>query len=555
MEEKITAHLFFMGIIAAVLAVLVSTYIFRGGFGQQVESDVRSSAELISEAYPYLEDDGELEKFSAGGRRITLINSQGAVEYDSFAEAGSMENHLDRPEVSDALKNGIGQSMRRSETNMTDVYYCAVRLDDGRVLRISMEAGNALSIFTERYPLVFWLVIALLILSVVMAVILTRKLVKPIIRLGENIDNVDVERDGEKIYPELAPFIEEIQAQRVKNRSQLKALAEEQEKLSAIIESMSEGLIVLDKEQRVLMVNQGAADYLGINHDPGRRNIVFLTRERGILDCAERAAGGEYSSATIDIGGRKLQVMASPVVSERQTMGVICFILDVTEKIQIEKMKQEFTANVSHELKTPLTSISGYAEMIETGMAKDEDIIGFAAKIHKEAGRLLVLISDIIRLSELDEIDGSDEVESVDLLDIANECVSTLALSAHKHRVVIKAEGVHTAVRGSRSMLTELVYNLCDNAIRYNKENGSVTVTVEAGKITVADTGIGIPMKYQHRIFERFYRVDKSRSKETGGTGLGLAIVKHIARQHGAEIKLTSVEGAGTSITVEFRQN
>lgn len=550
MGKKITAHLFLMGLFAAVAAAIITSVVFANSFQKQVEFDLRSSGDLIADAYGTLDNLDDLQAF-ADNLRITLIDTDGTVLFESAADKTTMDNHASRPEVEQAVQTGTGESMRRSDTKDSDEYYYAVRLDDGRVLRVSLEAKSAFDTFRDAYPAVIILILLLLVMSVLFAVVLTKKLVRPINRLADSIDSETI-RDEDKIYPELAPFIEEIQFQRRHNLDQLKELSEQQEKLTAIIKSMSEGLIILDKEHKIMMMNESARTYLGCVGDPEHKNIVFATRNRDILSCIERAADGDSHTETIRVDGRNLQVMASPVLTDQMPMGVICFILDVTEKVQIEKMKQEFTANVSHELKTPLTSISGYAELIETGIAKQEDISAFAAKIHKEAGRMLTLISDIIRLSELDEIQTISDAEEVDLLEVAKECVSSLTLLAKHHFVTLKIEGKHACVTGNRSMLTELVYNLCDNAIRYNKKGGTVTITVADRQITVADTGIGIPTKYQHRIFERFYRVDKSRSKETGGTGLGLAIAKHIAKQHGAEITLTSTEGIGTKITVIF---
>ncbi|MGI6269056.1 MAG: ATP-binding protein [Candidatus Howiella sp.] len=553
MEEKITGHLFFMGVVAAVLTAALTIFIFNSRLQTRVQNDLAGSASLIAEAYDGLDRPEELRRFSEN-LRVTLIDPDGYVLFDSVADAAAMENHADRPEVAAALSTGAGQDVRRSATNMTNEYYAAVRLDDGRVLRVSIEAANALETLSGAYPALIFLFVGLLLLSVLLAVFLTRSLIRPINRLAETLDDLDPVGEEKRIYPELAPFVEKIQSQRAENRSQLKALADEQEKLTAIMESMSEGLIVLGSDRQVLMLNRSAKEYLGCadRETEAGRNILYFIRNREILDAVERAFGGESVSVTVGLNGRKLQVMAGPARTDIQQMGVICFLLDVTEKVQIEKMKQEFTANVSHELKTPLTSISGYAEMIENGMAKSEDVAGFAARIHKEAGRLLTLISDIIRLSELDEMPQADVFAPVDLLEVARDCAGILAHSAEQHGVQMLVEGEPSLVHGSRSMLGELVYNLADNAIRYNKPGGSVTLRVESGRLIVSDTGIGIPQKYQRRVFERFYRVDKSRSKETGGTGLGLAIVKHIARQHRAEIFLKSSEGAGTEITVEF---
>lgn len=552
MEKKITGHLFLMGVIAAVLTAAITVFVFNERLEIRVQKDLSGSASLIARAYDSSGQPEQLRRFSEN-LRVTLIDSDGQVLFDSVADPATMENHADRPEVAAALSEGEGQDVRRSATNLTNEYYAAVRLDDGRVLRVSLEEADALETLSGAYPALIVLFIGLLLLSVLLAVFLTRSLIRPINRLAESIDNMDSGRE-ERIYPELAPFVEKIQSQRAENSGQRRALSGEQEKLTAIMESMSEGLIILGSDRQVLMLNHSAEEYLDCagREKSASRNILYFIRNREILDAIEGAFLGKNVSVGVSLNGRNLQVMASPARTDAQQMGVICLLLDVTEKVQIEKMKQEFTANVSHELKTPLTSISGYAEMIENGMAKAEDVAGFASKIHKEAGRLLTLISDIIRLSELDEMPVSDAFAPVDLLEVAKGCAGLLALSAERHQVRITVEGESFFVHGSRSMLDELACNLADNAIRYNRPGGSVVLRVEPGRLIVSDTGIGIPEKDQRRVFERFYRVDKSRSRETGGTGLGLAIVKHIALQHGAEILLRSSENVGTEVVVEF---
>lgn len=553
MERKITANLFLIGILSAILATLLTAGAFHASFDDQIRADLKSSAELVAESYTLLDDPARLEQLDNENLRITLIAPDGEVLFESDADKSEMDNHADRPEVVDALLLGTGSSVRQSKTRMTSEYYYAIRLSDGNILRTSVESEGIFAPYFATLPALVGVLFLLLILSIFLAVALTRKLLRPIRQLSENIDEVDIDgAAGNKIYEEFVPFVEKIRAQRDENRRQLKKLSEEEEKLSVIIASMAEGLIVLDREKRVLMINESAKRYLGCEIDPIRQNIVRVTRNRQIIECIE--LGGEESSYMdmISLDGRKLQIMSGPVVSGGKKIGILCFILDVTEKVQAEKMRQEFTANVSHELKTPLTSISGYAEMIEAGMARGEDSVKFAAKIHKEAGRMLTLISDIIRLSELDEGNIESLSAPVELLALAEECAASLALSAEKHGVAVTVTGTPTVVAGSKEMLSELIYNLIDNGIRYNKPGGKVEVKIDERTLTVADNGIGIPAKNQPRIFERFYRVDKSRSKESGGTGLGLAIVKHIAGLHHAQIQLVSEEDAGTRITVTF---
>lgn len=552
MKRSIRWSLFLLGLLAAVLAVLLTTALLNNAFEQQVKTDLRTTAGLLADAYTYTNDRQMLGRFDREDLRITLVAPDGAVLFESDADAGQMDNHLSRPEIQDAFAHGNGQSVRKSDTVGQRIYYYAQRLPDGAVLRVSIEASSLYDPLLRAFP---WLLLLLLLLGVLSMAVskgITRRLLRPLTRLTERLDDRHPPEEDDVVYPELYPLIHKIQTQRTEIQHQLKREEEEKDRLAVIIHTMAEGLIVLDSERRVLIANDSVKALLGCGMPVEGESILALSRDPDLNACVDAAAAGRTESAYISLSGKQCQVVCSPVITDEKQSGVICFVLDVTEKMQIEKMRREFTANVSHELKTPLTSISGYAEMIESGIARPEDVPGFAATIHKEAGRLLTLISDIIRLSELDEAGVAQECEPVDLLQLARDCADTLSLSADQHRVSLTVEGAPCVIRGNRSLLSELVYNLCDNAIRYNREGGRVNVAVGDRALTVSDTGIGIPEQYQSRVFERFYRVDKSRSKETGGTGLGLAIVKHIAEQHHAKLELRSAVGQGTTITVRF---
>lgn len=361
-------------------------------------------------------------------------------------------------------------------------------------------------------------------------------------------------------YPELTPFFEMINAQQREIEHQLARVAKEKNRLSTIINNMDEGLIILDNDLKIIMLNDSAYSWLGSDKSksecPGC-HISSVCKIGEICDCIERAA-----SVNLTVDGRHLQLHVNHVASGAEQVGRIGLLLDVTQRNEIDRIKQEFTANVSHELKTPLTSISGYAELIESGMAGGEDAQTFAGRIHRESERMLALISDIIKLSKLDESSGQENFERVDILSVAKECGDVLEMTADNNGVAVNIVGESCEVSGIYSELTELVYNLIDNAIRYNRKGGSVNVRVEKSEddhvdavLTVADTGIGIEKEHQPRVFERFYRVDKSRSKETGGTGLGLAIVKHVAERHNARIELDSRVGEGSTIRVIFNSN
>lgn len=552
MEEKIGFHLFFMGLLSAVAAVLLSATAFHVSFEKQVKEDLQNAAAIITEGYAHLSDVSELKAFATDKLRVTLVSPEGAVLSESETEAGAMDNHLERPEIAEAFASGSGESMRKSDTLSASVYYYAVLLPDGNVLRVSITAGGMEAAYADAYPYLFGVLCLITLAAVVLALLLTKKLLRPIKTLAADIDNLDILRDEKRVYKELVPFVQEIQAQRIKIGYQLRTIEDEKNKLTAIMQHMSEGLLILDMSRKVLMSNESAREYLEANDRADNENILYFTRNPELNECVTAAIEGGSLSRYVTIGERQLQVLASPVVNDDRQEGVICLILDMTDRRRMERMKQEFTANVSHELKTPLTAISGYAEMIENGMAQPEDVSRFASRIRKEAGRLLGLIRDIIKLSELDEGAEEPAFGPVALRPLAEECVGILQQAAERHEVALQVEGMGGTVDGDRNMLLELLYNLCDNAIRYNRPGGRVTITAGKRYLSVSDTGIGIPAEHQARIFERFYRVDKSRSQETGGTGLGLAIVKHIAEWHHASIELNSKVDGGTTVTIRF---
>lgn len=437
MKKKINRKLVLIATLAIFFTMLLITVVYYDLFRGQVFEDLRAYTMILTEYEDMSQIREVSDKLEEYEMRVTLVGEDGQVLFDSEADSASMENHGERPEIVEAMETGEGQAVRNSETLSENTFYYAVRLENGSVLRIAKDAGSIYSIFGRALPSLFMVLLALIVLCMVLAHYLTSKLIAPIERLAENLDESN---DGTD-YEELTPFISMI------------------------------------KEQ----------------HEDIMKNA---------------------------------------------------------------RMRQEFTANVSHELKTPLTSISGYAELIETGMASEEDMVRFAHGIHSSANRLLTLINDIIRLSELDGTEEEVSFERLNLYQLADTCVEMLALNAEKHKVTIRLSGTECYITGNKQMIEELLYNLCDNAIRYNNEGGSVSVEVypKHGQtvLTVRDTGIGIPKEHQERIFERFYRVDKSRSKSTGGTGLGLAIVKHIIAKHNAKMELASEVGKGTTITVIF---
>ena len=554
MEGKINTHLFIMGLVTAILVSLITWLVFFNAFQNQVNADLKTYAQLIATSYDYITDDNNLKDFAKGQTRITLIKADGNVIFDS--EKKSNENHLERSEIKDALQDGEGYSSRYSETTRTNTYYYAMKLSNGNILRVAKDADALNSVFTSILPYMILIFIMLLIMSLAIGFFLTKKIINPITKLSESVDDIGTDIDADDIYPELSPFITEIIAQKREIRYQLGKVEREKNKVAAIIQNMSEGMILLDLDKNILLMNEATKRIFNVGdvtlkHD----SLLYISRDKDVNDCVDKALDGENSSLELMLNGRIYQMIANPVASQGEQIGVICLIIDITEKKEMESMRQEFTANVSHELKTPLTSISGYAEMIEAGIVKEEDIKNFAGRIRKESARLLSLISDIILLSRLDNSQKAEAIrkETVNLLTIAQKCADDIAVQAERQGVVVRVSGEEYIMRGNITLLTELVQNLCDNAVRYNRDkDGKVDITVGNGFIDVKDTGTGVPPEHRARIFERFYRVDKSRSKERGGTGLGLAIVKHICELYDAKIELKSSEGFGTEIKITF---
>jgi len=459
-----------------------------------------------------------------------------------------MPNHSDRPEFEQAIKDGNGSSHRMSETLNKITYYYAEKTADGSVIRVAKTIDSIYGIFLFVIPSILIIMIGVFVVCTILAKRSTKKIVEPIKEMADNGDGSP--------YDELLPLSQKIASQQRQIKRQMRRLQFEKDKISTLIENMAEGFILIDVDKKVLMSNYSASKLLGADDDGVTdKTLIAFSRNEVLNDCVDKALSGESKNGDTTVKGRALQIITNPVYSNGEKNGAICLIIDVSAKKKAEKMRREFTANVTHELKTPLTSISGYAEIIASGLVKPDDIPNFANKIHKESGRLLSLISDIMELSQLDEKFSDEEFAPVDLAGVAAEVAEDLRSNAEKHGITITVDTKTAVINGNRNQIYELIYNLCDNAIRYNRENGSVKIITgddnEHPFVKVADTGIGIPEKHHKRVFERFYRVDKSRSKETGGTGLGLAIVKHITERHGGEISLESSE-QGTTFTARF---
>ena len=515
-------------------------------------TQMKGLASEVSLAAVAVEQDGEdyLNRISDGDYRITWIASDGSVLYDSKADSSEMENHLEREEIRQALKTGTGQSTRYSTTLMERQLYCAKRLSDGSVLRLSTAHRSWWSLILGMLqPILFVIAIAVGI-SLFLAYRLSNRIVKP-------LNEMDLEfPDRQKAYEELSPFLNRITAQKEQLSRQENELKRKKEEFDAATENMREGIVLLGENGDVLSINYAASRILKISRYCIGKDLLLFNHSFEIQELLRVAAGGEHAEKMIAIDGKDYQFNASPIMTDGKASGVALILFDITEKEKAETARREFTANVSHELKTPLQNISGSAELLASGMVKPEDVKAFASNILAESRRMITLIEDIIKLSHLDETTGLYEFEKTDLYELAKLTHRNLLPVAENKGVAFTVTGERAEMNGIPSLLSEIIYNLCDNAIKYNKQGGHVELRVsdrtDAVVLSVADTGIGIPPEEQDRIFERFYRVDKSRSKEVGGTGLGLSIVKHAAILHGAEIAVTSKVGCGSTFTITF---
>ncbi len=480
--------------------------------------------------------------------RMTWIGTNGTVLYDSRSDSAGMENHLEREEVREALTQGMGQSTRYSKTLLERSFYCAQRLSDGTVIRLSVAQNTLLTLFLGMMqPMCVIFAVAVL-LSLILASRLSKKIVQPLNEL--NLDE-PLSNDG---YDELSPLLRRLSAQQYQIKRQSDALLQKQQEFEAVTKGMTEGIVLLNRKRIILSINPAAQRLFDTDASCVGDYILSVNRSQELQELLSKAENGTYTEKVMELGGRKYQFGASPILSEGRVSGIALLLLDVTEKEQTEQMRREFTANVSHELKTPLHTISGCAELMSNGLVKQEDMGKFSAQIYAEAQRMIRLVEDIIKLSRLDEGADDRKREAVDLYALTQQTVECLLPVAQMSDVTITLEGEPAEVFGIPELLQGIVYNLCDNAIKYNRPGGTVAVSVtheaQNVRLTVADTGIGIPAEHQKRIFERFYRVDKSHSKEIGGTGLGLSIVKHAVRLHGASIELHSEPGKGTTVTV-----
>ena len=550
MTRKIFCSIVLVAASVLIVGMAILFGVLYSYFGTVEERELQDAVRLAATA---VENDGEsyLKVLSADTRyRLTLIDANGNVLYDTEVDADSMENHKNRAEIIGALETGTGKSVRYSDTLLEKTIYVARRLKGGTVLRMSVSQNSVGVILLGMLQPFLVVLLCALILSAVLANRLSKRIVGP-------LNALDLEHPlKNETYEELAPLLVRIDRQRKEIDERVAALRQKQDEFTQITANMSEGLVLLDSKQTVVSINPAAKRIFDVDMAAGE-SFLCVDRSHGMRAAIADALQAGHSEISCEHGGRQYRVNVSRIESDGAVLGAVILVFDVTEQMRAEQSRREFTGNVSHELKTPLQGIIGSAELIASGMVKEEDLPRFVGHIQKEATRLLTLIEDILRLSQLDE--GREMPrEDVDLFAVAREVKTDLAAAGAAKNVTLSVSGEETVLHGVRRLLYEILFNLCDNAIKYNKDGGTVAVTVGAKDgictMQVRDTGIGIPPAEQSRVFERFYRVDKSHSKASGGTGLGLSIVKHAVQYHGGSIALQSIPDEGTTVTVTFPQ-
>lgn len=549
MTKRIFRAICLVALVVFLSSVTLIMGILYDYFSQVQQDQLRIEAGLAARG---VEENGAayFNGLDTQSYRITWIGADGTVLFDSDSDAGSMENHLEREEVKQAMASGFGHSSRYSSTLMERLLYSAQRLDDGSVIRLAITQNSVLTIVLGMIQPILLVSLVAVILALVLASRVSKAVVRPLNEL-----NLDEPLNNEG-FDELSPLLRRIDSQQCQLKGQSLELKQKKDEFLAVTSNMSEGLVLLNSTGMILSINNAALTILDADKSCVGQDILTVNRSLEMQKLLEEARTGQRSETKLCLSGREYQLDASPIISGGNTRGVALLLFDITERENAEQLRREFTANVSHELKTPLHSISGCAELMKNGLVKPEDTVRFAGQIYSEAQRLINLVEDIIRLSRLDEGAEDMQRERIDLYALSGSVIDSLENEAKENNISMALCGGPAFIWGVRQLVGGMIYNLCENAIKYNKENGSVKLTVsnegEFSVLNVSDTGIGIPPEHQSRVFERFYRVDKSHSKEVGGTGLGLSIVKHSAMVHNAKIDLQSTPGKGTSITVRF---
>ena len=549
MSKKIFKYIMLVSSLITVLGLAFVVGILYHYFQGQLMDELKKEAVYISRG---VESAGVyyLQQLNDEDSRITYVDESGKVIYDNEANVESMDNHGHRKEIREAEINGEGADERMSSTLSEKTMYYAVRLENGNVLRVSSNQASVWMLLLQLLPPFVAVLILMLLLSGVFASRLSGKVVEP-------LNELDLEHPEENdAYDEVQPLLSKIGRQNRQIRLQLEAARRQQKEFSIITENMQEGLLVIDRYTMVLSVNSSVGKLLKVKEVKTGESVYLLNRSEEFRDVVCQVLEGKHEDKVLRLDGSEIQVIANPVTRENKTEGAVILLVDVTEKVEREQLRREFSANVSHELKTPLTSISGFAEIMQDGFVQDEDVKVFAGRIYKEAQRLIRLVGDVIRISRLDEGGLPYQWEKLDLYSLTHDIFSTLHEAAEKQEVHMYMEGGSTVLDTVPMIMEEVLYNVCDNAVKYNRRGGEVFVGLKDGedavRVNVRDTGIGIPKEDQERIFERFYRVDKSHSKEIGGTGLGLSIVKHGVKTLNGRLWLNSEPGQGTEIIMEF---
>ena len=549
MTKKIFKSIMFVCALVLAVGLAAVMGILYSNFDGQMRKELSKEAAYLTYG---VEQQGVdyLKNIKDKSARITYIDQDGTVLFDNEADVSEMKNHSDRTEFQKAEKYGAGESSRYSDTLSEKTIYYALRLKDGTVLRVSGTQDSVLALVENLIFPLCGLLCLMLILSGIMASAISKRIVKP-------INELDLESPEEnRIYEELSPLLSKIHRQNREIQNQLELAKQQQEEFALITENMQEGLIVIDKYTMILSANSSAWNLFHMDRGCQGESVYCLDREEEFRHAIEQVLSGEHTELVLKLNGSDIQLIANPVIRDKKTEGAVVLLVNVTEKLERESLRREFSANVSHELKTPLTSISGFAEIMQGGLVKNEDIPKFAGRIYKESQRLLQLVEDVIQISQLDEEKTSYVWEPVDVYQVCKNAFESLKEKAKRLNVHLYICGERMKMEAVRTLLEEAIYNVCDNAIKYNRNDGSVSVFLtqiaQEIQIVVKDTGVGIPKEDQNRVFERFYRVDKSHSKEIGGTGLGLSIVKHAVGALKGSVILRSEEGNGTEICMKF---
>lgn len=549
MTKKIFASIMAVSCIAVTVAMIFLTILNYRATTDSTAENLAESCGMIASAVE-MNGGRYLDETDFGELRVTWITRGGRVIFDSQKDPDSLDDHSGREEVAEAIESGEGRSERYSDTLMTTTMNHAHKLRDGSVIRVSNAQRSFPAQLLKSFQPLLAILAAVTLFSFISASLISRHIVKP-------INNIDLDHPKtERSYKELAPLLRKLRKQNGKVNRQMIELRQSREQFDIITESMSEGLIIADQKANILASNASAYRLLGVEPSEEQHTAFSLCHNEEFRRCIQNAMGGMRSECLLSTEGGERRVIASPADNCGSVTGFVAFVLDVTEQQQLETMRREFTSNVSHELKTPLTTIYGIADMLANGMVKAEDVSRFGGDIRGESERLINLINDIVSLSQLDENTAPRQDEEVDMYELAEEVIARLDMNAKEKNITATLEGDHVKVIGSRTVLSEIIYNLCDNAIKYNVSGGSYSVRVShiptKALITVSDTGTGIPDEHIDRIFERFYRVDKSRSRKIKGTGLGLSIVKHGVSYHNGTVRVSSKSGKGTKFIIEL---